>query len=95
MLLFAERVQMRVDGLKLEDFLDNLEKQYAIGQVGECANTISEQTREDYSNILWNPIIGIRNRVFHSYEDIDMTVVFETALLHIPQLIQQLREILD
>jgi uncharacterized protein with HEPN domain len=98
MLLFSERVQLRISDLTLEQFLINLEKQdailYSIGQVGECANIISEETREKYSHILWNPIIGIRNRVFHSYEDIDMTLIFETASVHMPKLIQQLKEII-
>jgi len=35
----------------------------------------------------------ICNRVFHSYGDIDMTIVYEAALDHTPMLVKQLEDI--
>ena len=99
MLNFALRVRNRVDGISLERFLTDEERQdlilYPIGQLGEHASNISEESRDKYHEILWNPIIGIRNRVFHSYEHIDMRIVYKAALDHIPILIPQLQSIID
>ena len=99
MLDFALRVQSRIDGITIERFLTDEERQdlilYPLGQIGECANNISDASREKHNNILWNPIIGIRNRIFHSYEHINMRIIYNAAQEHIPVLIPQLKKILD
>jgi uncharacterized protein with HEPN domain len=98
MLEFSRRVQRRIHEVTLEAFLDDDDLQdmvlYAIGQVGENANAVSDNIREAHPDLLWNALIGIRNRVFHSYGDIDMTLVYEAAVDHAPLLIQQLEKII-
>ena len=99
MLMFAEKINSRIENVSLEQFLRDEEKQdlilYPLGQIGENANRVNEELREKCHEILWNPIIGIRNRIFHSYEDINMSVVYQAAIDHIPVLIQQLKKILE
>ena len=99
MLMFAERVRDRVKQISLEEFITDIDKQdlilYPLGQIGENAGRVSEETRDKFHEILWNPIIGIRNRIFHSYEDIDMRLVYNAAVQHILELIQQLRHVLN
>jgi uncharacterized protein with HEPN domain len=76
MLEFAKRVKRRIFGVSLDTFLEDEDVQdlilYAIGQIGENANEISEKERDKHHDILWNSLIGIRNRVFHSYGDISV-----------------------
>lgn len=99
MLMFALRVQSRINSVDLATFLHDEEKQdlvlYPLGQLGENANKVSEEFRDKNNNILWNPVIGVRNRIFHSYGDISMEVIFEIATNNIPTLISQLQEILN
>jgi uncharacterized protein with HEPN domain len=99
MLEFSRRIQRRVSNTTAEEFLvdENLQDMvlYAIGQVGENANAVSDDVKEAHPDLLWNAIIGIRNRVFHSYGDIDMTLVYEAAVDHTPLMIQQLEKILN
>ena len=99
MLEFSRRIQRRVGGTTVETFLvdENLQDMvlYAIGQVGENANAVSDDIKNAHPDLLWNAIIGIRNRVFHSYGDIDMTLVYEAAVGHTPLLIRQLEKILN
>jgi len=95
---FSKRIMRRLEEVSAEDFLadDDLQDMvlYAIGQVGENASAVSDSTKDAHPEILWNAIIGIRNRVFHSYGDIDMTIVYEAAAGHTPMLVLQLEEIL-
>jgi len=99
MLEFSRRIQRRVSNTTAEVFLadENLQDMvlYAVGQVGENANAVSDDIKESHPDLLWNAIIGIRNRVFHSYGDIDMTLVYEAAVDHTPFVIRQLEKILD
>jgi len=95
---FAKRVERRIAEVSLCTFLEDEDIQdlilYAIGQIGENANAISEEERDRHHDILWNALIGIRNRVFHSYGDIDMRIVYEAAKEHTPKLIAQLQPII-
>ena len=95
---FAKRVERRIVGVSLEIFLENEDVQdsilFAIGHIGEHANSVSEETRDKYHDILWNELIGIRNRVFHTYGDIDMQIVYEAVKEHTPKLITQLRSVI-
>ena len=98
MYVFAKRVERRIAEVSLESFLEDEDIQdlilYAIGQIGENANAISDEERERHNDILWDALIGIRNRVFHSYGDIDMKIVYEAAKEHTPKLISQLQSII-
>ena len=40
------------------------------------------------SNIPWNAIYGLRNRIVHDYGSVDLNVVYETLKNDIPELLQ-------
>ena len=42
---------------------------FAISQIGEFVKNISKETMRKYSNIEWNMIKGLRNRIVHDYEE--------------------------
>ena len=94
---FAKRVERRIANVSLESFLENEDVQdsvlFAIGHIGEFANKVSDETRNKYHDILWNELVGIRNRIFHSYGDISMSIVYNVASTSTSQLIRQLEAI--
>lgn len=61
--------------------------------VGEAANCVSEQTRRRHSEISWTDIIGMRHRLVHDYEAIDLSMVRATIVDDLPELIEHLRAI--
>jgi uncharacterized protein with HEPN domain len=46
--------------------------------IGEAANNIPKHVREDYSEISWEEIIGMRNRLIHEYFGVDLNIVWQT-----------------
>ena len=66
----------------------------AIEIIGEAAAQVTQLTRKQLPQIPWKVIIGMRNKVIHDYGSIDLEVVWETAIVYIPQLILQLETIL-
>jgi uncharacterized protein with HEPN domain len=52
---------------------------YAIQIVGEAANNIRQETREQYPQIPWAVIIGMRHRLVHAYADVDHDILWRTA----------------
>lgn len=61
--------------------------------VGEAAGRLSTRFREENPAIPWAEIRGMRNRMIHRYDDIDVDIVWETVTRDIPRLIPQLESL--
>ncbi len=63
-------------------FLDNQHKCRTVERyfeiLGEAAKYVPRDCRDRYSNIQWNNIIGMRNKISHDYLGIDPRVIWET-----------------
>ena len=67
---------------------------FVIGQIGELASNVSEETRKTYCDVPWRSICGMRNQIVHDYDHVDMTVLWGTITKSLPELIQQLDNVL-
>ena len=61
--------------------------------VGEAANRVSPETRQQTSAIPWPQIIGMRNRLVHGYDVIDYELLWDTVTNDLAPLIAALLEI--
>jgi len=55
--------------------------------IGEAVRRISSETQAKYPSIPWREMIGMRNRMIHSYDDIDLYLVWQTVQHDLPRLI--------
>jgi uncharacterized protein with HEPN domain len=62
----------------------------AIEIVGEAASKVSPPTRLDLPDVPWSDIVTMRHRLTHTYFDIDLDVVWNTAALDLPPLVASL-----
>lgn len=65
-----------------------------IFQIGELANQLSEELKENNSNLPWDQMYGIRNRLAHAYIKVDDAIIWDTVKNDIPKLKEALDEIL-
>ena len=63
--------------------------------IGEAANQVSDELREETSHVPWSIIIGMRNRLIHAYFDINLNVVWITSTEDIPLLMGELKKLVD
>ena len=63
--------------------------------VGEAANRLPTEDQERYASIPWKEIVGMRNRLVHGYDAIDLDVLWDTVRVDLPQLIEELERILS
>lgn len=63
--------------------------------IGEAAARVSEDTRKRHPAIPWQDIIGMRNRLIHTYFEIDLNLVWDTVTRDIPPLLAELEKILS
>jgi len=61
--------------------------------VGEAANRVSRGRKKQLSQIPWPQIIGMRNRLIHGYDAVDLDIVWQTTTEELPSLIATLEKI--
>ena len=84
---------MREDLNKDRKLVHSLVRLFEI--IGEAASQVSEELREEISEIPWSVITGMRNRLIHAYFSINLDVVWRTSKDDIPFLITELKKLLD
>lgn len=62
--------------------------------IGEAAARVSEDTRNRFNQIPWLQITGMRNRLIHGYDQVDLQVLWDTIMDDLPPLVRQLEEAL-
>ena len=65
----------------------------SIQTIGEAAAHVPPETREQYPDIRWTDIVGMRNRLVHSYYEIDLEIVWKTVREDLPLLVKALGEL--
>ena len=63
--------------------------------IGEATNRISEKTRTPNSDIPWQDIAGMRDKLIHDYFGVDIEKVWLTVQVDIPVLKRQVSKILE
>jgi uncharacterized protein with HEPN domain len=66
-----------------------------IEVVGEAAARVSPNSQTTYSYIPWPQVIGMRNRLIHGYDQVDLDVLWDTIEDDFPPLIAELEKILE
>ncbi len=83
-----------VDDLSLDRmFFLALVKEIEI--IGEAAGRISDDTRKSLPGIPWPKVVGIRNRLIHAYAEVDLSIVWSTVTLALPELRRELESALE
>lgn len=65
-----------------------------IEVIGEAAARMDVGFRETHPQLPWHKIIAMRNRIVHAYFDIDLDVVWSTAKIELPKLIEILEALI-
>ena len=80
-------------------FEDNRILAYAsvhlIEIIGEAASLVTSELKQKYSTIPWKHLIGMRNRLIHGYFDIDLNIVWQTIKDDIPNLLVEIKNIIN
>lgn len=85
-------------GLEARDFLDDKKNitvcAFTVSQIGEIVKEITDETMEKYPSIPWRSIKGMRNRIVHDYENVDLSVLWATIKESLPELKNELKDII-
>lgn len=97
MLAYIEKVLNYTTGMTYLEFEKNdmvVEAcVFNLSQLGELANKVDSEFQQKYSNVPWRQIYGLRNRIVHDYEGVNLKLVWEIIADDLPELKQMLIDI--
>jgi len=86
-----------VEGLSKDEFLEDKRTQQAVIMslviIGEAAARLMDQHDDVVSRfpqVPWRNIRGMRNRIAHGYFEVDLSIVWDTVRLALPELLAAL-----
>ena len=99
MLQSAQKIKRYTKNLDFDSFLSDDKTKDAVVRnfeiIGEAANRIDPDFRDNNPELEWNRIRGFRNRIVHEYFGIDYEIVWEIIDSYIDELIDWLETIID
>lgn len=95
---YIDDVEKYIEGLNDMEFLDDKKTitacAFTVSQIGEISKEITEETVQKYDEIPWKSIKGMRNKIVHNYENVDLSVLWGTIKNSLPDLKDKLKNII-
>lgn len=86
-----------IEGLNRDLFLGDLKTQAAVLHeiliIGEGVKRLSEELRTAHPGIPWRLIAGMRDRLIHQYDAVDLEEVWRTVTADLPKLADDLEKL--
>jgi uncharacterized protein with HEPN domain len=60
--------------------------------IGEASVRVSTKTQQSLPNVPWRVIRGMRNRLVHEYDDLNISIIWDTIIASVPNLISELEK---
>jgi len=90
-----DKAEMFVAGMSYEQFEDDLRTSFAVTRaleiVGEATRRLPASFREQYPNIPWQDMAGMRDKIIHGYDNVNLRIVWDVVTRDIPEVKPQIQ----
>lgn len=93
-----QQIEQYLDGIDENEFYQNPEKQDAVLRrleiIGEAVKHISDDIRDQYDEIPWRKIAGMRDIIIHEYFGITLSMIWVVTQRELPDLKSKIVDII-
>jgi len=93
-----EKAELLLDEVSYEQFSEDFRINYAVVRaleiIGEATKRLPTSLRDEYPDIPWRGMAGMRDRIIHGYDRVDMSIVWDVVKRDIPTIKPQIEKIL-
>ncbi|HCS78941.1 TPA: hypothetical protein DIV55_04335 [Patescibacteria group bacterium] len=94
----SELIQKRIKNVTQEIFEDNIDLQdmviHRLEIIGEAVKHIPQEFRDAHPEIMWHQPAGMRDKLIHGYDAVDLTIVWDTITQELPPFTEQIKKLL-
>ena len=95
----CELILQYTDEFELETFRADVLRQDAVQRrlaiIGEASNKLDDDFKKQHPEVPWSVMRGMRNRLVHTYNEIDIDLVWTTITNDIPVLIDHIKRLIS
>ncbi len=95
----AEKIISYTHSLSFDDFVSDSKTIDAVARnfeiIGEAANRLPDEFKDQHLEIDWHKIRGLRNRIIHNYFGIDYSIIWSIKETYLFELITQTKKLLS
>ncbi len=66
---------------------------FNLSQIGELANKLDKEFEENNPSIPWRVMYGLRNKIVHDYEGVNLVLIWDIVKEDLPELNTQLKDL--
>lgn len=63
---------------------------FRLIQISENSDRLTPEFKEVHSDIPWHAMRGLRNRIVHDYGKVDMSIIYDTVINDLPELLRDI-----
>jgi len=93
-----DKVELLVEGVDYDrfeaDFRINFAVVRALEIIGEASKRLPDDLRQRYPAVPWKGMAGMRDRIVHEYDNVDLQIVWDVVMKDIPHIKPQIQQIL-
>ena len=93
-----EKAEAMLSPVDFESFEEDYQLNFAVVRaleiVGEATKRLPESLRQQYPEIPWKDMAGMRDRIIHGYDAVNLRIVWETVKSRIPEIKPKIQQIL-
>ena len=84
------KAEMLIEGIGYSQFESDFRTNFAVIRaleiIGEAAKRVPDEVRKQYPNIQWKAMAGMRDRIIHGYDNVDLQIVWDVVKRDIPDI---------